>query len=47
MDTQNTVTAEVRKVEKSPDCNSFVLFGLFSSVSHIVNILVCAIENLF
>ena len=46
LDTQNTVTAEVRKVEKRPDCNLFLLFH-FQSISHIVNILVSAIENLF
>ena len=47
LDTQNTVTAEVRKVEKRPDCNSLFLLFYFESISHIVNILVSAIENLF
>ena len=47
LDTQNTVTAEVRKVEKRPDCNSLFLLFHFESISHIVNILVSAIENLF
>ena len=46
-DTQNTVTAEVRKAEKRPDCNSLFLLFHFESISHIVNILVSAIENLF
>ena len=47
LDTQNTVTAEVRKVEKRPDRNSLFLLFHFQSISHIVNILVSAIENLF
>ena len=47
MDTQNTETAEVRKVEKSLDCNSLLLLFYFQSINHIVNILVSAIENRF
>ena len=47
LDTQNTERAEVRKVEKNPDCNSLFLLFHFQSISHIVNILVSAIENLF
>ena len=34
-------------VEKSPECNSLFLLFHFQSISHIVNILVSAIENLF
>ena len=41
------MTAEVRKVEKSPECNSLFLLFRFQSISHIVNILVSAIENPF
>ena len=44
LDALNTVTAEVQKVGKS---NSLFLLFHFESISHIVNILVSAIENLF
>ena len=47
LDTQNTQRVEVRKAEKSPDYNSLFLLFHFQSISHIVNILVSAIENLF
>ena len=43
LDAFNTVTAEVRKVGKS---NSLFLLFHFESISHTVNILVSAIENL-
>ena len=47
LDTQNTERKEVGKVEKHPDCNLLFLLFHFQSISHIVNILVSAIENLF
>ena len=43
LDTQNTVTAEVRKFGKS---NSLFLLFHLESISSTVNILVSAIENL-
>ena len=44
LDTQNTVTADIRKVGKS---NSLFLLFHFESICHIVNILVSAIKSLF